>query len=136
MKPTRFVLTTTFLLVPAAMMGCHSSGSTPTTQTADAPATDPSEKVYPPAPAGTPFASIKVGMDSQQVVALIGSPTSQGAYMTGKSFIPFYYGGDTHRIQYNYKDQGRIILSPDSRFTSSLSVIEIEYDPTETGYSH
>ena len=134
MKPTRFLVTTAFLLAQAAMMGCHSSS--PTTQTAAAPATDPSATVYPPAPAGTPFALIKVGMDSKQVTDLIGPPTSEGAYMTGKAFIPFYYGGDTHRIQYDYKAQGRIILSPDSRFTSSLSVIEIEYDPTETGYTH
>ena len=132
MKPTRFLLGTVVLFAPAAMMGCHSSSST--TQPAAAPATDPSAKVYPPAPAGTPFAKIAVGMDMKQVIDLIGPPTDQHAYVTGKAFLPFYYGGDTHRTEFEYKGQGRIIFSPDSRFSSGQSVIEVEYDPTETGY--
>jgi hypothetical protein len=120
MKPNRFAIGTVFLFAPAAIMGCHSSS--PTTQAA--PATDPSAKVYPPAPAGTPFAKIAVGMDQKQVTDLIGSPTDFHAYVTGKAFIPFYYGGDTHRVEYEYKGQGRVIFSPDSRFSSGQSGTE------------
>jgi hypothetical protein len=132
MKPIRFIAATAFLFAPGAMMGCHSSS--PTTQAA--PATDPSAKVYPPAPEGSPFALIKVGMDMKQVTDLIGPPTDAHAYATGKAFIPFYYGGDTHRTEYEYKGQGRVIFSPDSRFSSGQSVVEIQYDPTETGYGN
>lgn len=132
MKAIRLMVSGAFLFAAAAMIGCHSSGSSPTTQ--DAATTQAADKTYPPAPAGTPLAQIKVGMESTEVTALIGPPTNTSAYVTGKAFIPFYYGGDTHRIMYHYKGQGRVILSPDSRFTSGESVIEIEYDPTEVGY--
>ncbi len=130
MRSLRLVLSSACLIASAALVGCGSSGNTPTTQGS----ASSDEKVYPPAPDGTPLAKIKVGMDEAQVTDLIGRPTDITAYVTGKAFIPFYYGGDTHRVMYLYKGQGRVIFSPDSRFTSGQSVIEIEYDPTETGY--
>jgi hypothetical protein len=54
--------------------------------------------------------------------------------VTGKAWIPFYYGGDTHRMEARYKGQGRVIFAPDSQFDGDMRVISIEYDPTETGY--
>jgi hypothetical protein len=136
MNALRLLITSVALLAPAALIGCKSSGSSPTTQEATTQASQEGDKVYPPAPAGTPFAKIQTGMDQAQVTSLIGQPTDINVYVTGKAFIPFYYGGDTHRTMYHYKGQGRIIFSPDSRFTSGQSVIAIEYDPTETGFAH
>jgi hypothetical protein len=134
MNAFRLLVTSAALLAPAALIGCKSSGSSASTQ--EAATSQEAEKTYPPAPAGTPFAKIQNGMDQKQVTDLIGQPTDISVYVTGKAFIPFYYGGDTHRTMYRYKGQGRIIFAPDSRFTSGQSVIEMEYDPTETGYAH
>lgn len=57
------------------------------------------------------FNKLQIGMSMKQVVDLIGQPTDRGAYMTGKAWIPFYYGGDRHRFEFVYKNQGRLIFA-------------------------
>ncbi|SMQ97805.1 hypothetical protein PD885_00537 [Xanthomonas fragariae] len=42
-----------------------------------------------PAP-GSKFTQLKIGMPMKQVTDLIGQPTDQGSYVTGKAFIPFF----------------------------------------------
>lgn len=63
-----------------------------------------------PAP-GTKFTRLKIGMPMKQVTDLIGQPSDQGAYMTGKAWIPFYFGSDRHRYELVYKKQGRLIFA-------------------------
>lgn len=63
-----------------------------------------------PAP-GSKFTRLQIGMPMKQVTDLIGQPSDQGAYITGKAFIPFYFGGDTHRQELVYKGQGRLIFA-------------------------
>jgi hypothetical protein len=63
-----------------------------------------------PAPGGK-FTRLQIGMPMKQVTDLIGQPSDQGAYITGKAFIPFYFGGDTHRQELVYKNQGRLIFA-------------------------
>ena len=46
-----------------------------------------------PAP-GSKFSQLKIGMGFRQVQDIAGPPTDQGAYITGKAFIPFYFGSD------------------------------------------
>lgn len=41
-----------------------------------------------PAP-GTKFTRLQIGMSRQQVLDIVGQPTDQGAYVTGKAWIPF-----------------------------------------------
>jgi len=48
---------------------------------------------------GSKFTKLKIGMSRAEVVDLIGPPTDEGAYVTGKAFIPFYYGSDRSRIE-------------------------------------
>ena len=65
---------------------------------------------------GTPaprskFTRLKIGMGMRQVTDLIGPPTDSGAYVTGKAWIPFYYGSDRHRHEMVYKGHGRLIFS-------------------------
>jgi hypothetical protein len=74
-------------------------------------------------------------MSIGEVYALIGQPTDTSSHITGKSFIPYYYGGDTHRMEAIYKGLGRIVFSPRNAFTSDMQVIEINYDPKEPGYN-
>lgn len=66
--------------------------------------------------AGSAFRKLKIGMPLQQVTGLIGQPSDQGAYITGKAFIPFYYGSDKSRWEAVYRNQGRLIFSSQAGF--------------------
>lgn len=87
-------------------------------------------------PAGSPFSKIKIGMPMGQVSDIIGQPSDQTSYVTGKAFIPFYYGGDSARIETYYKNQGRITFTGGSGFGGrSYKVYRIIYDASENGYN-
>lgn len=60
---------------------------------------------------GSKFNKLKIGMKMKQVTGLIGQPSDQGAYITGKAFIPFYFGDDRHRYELVYKGAGRLIFA-------------------------
>lgn len=61
--------------------------------------------------AGSKFEQLKIGMSMNQVTGLVGQPTDAGAYITGKSFIPFYFGSDRNRFEMTYKGKGRLIFA-------------------------
>jgi len=61
--------------------------------------------------AGSKFAKLKIGMLREDVFNQIGYPTYQGAYATGKAWIPFYHGSDRVRWEAIYNGQGRLIFS-------------------------
>jgi hypothetical protein len=63
-----------------------------------------------PVPNGR-FAQLQIGMGIRQVMDICGPPTDQGAYITGKAFIPFYFGSDRSRFELFYKGQGRLIFA-------------------------
>jgi hypothetical protein len=63
-----------------------------------------------PAP-GSKFTRLKIGMSTDEVYRLIGPPSGQSSYPTGKSHIPFYHGADRWRQEAIYKGQGRLIFS-------------------------
>lgn len=67
--------------------------------------------------AGSKFTSLKIGMSMAQVTNQIGQPTDQGAYITGKAWIPFYFGSDRHRYELVYKGQGRLIFAGGAGFS-------------------
>jgi hypothetical protein len=82
-------------------------------------------------PSTSPLAKIKEGMDSDEVTKLLGEPNSTGRHVTGKAFIPFYFGTDAVKTEWRYKHIGRVIFSKGA-FTAS-HVSAIEYDPEESG---
>ncbi len=87
-------------------------------------------------PPGSPFAKVKVGMSEGRVYDMIGHPNEVKTYLTGKSWIPFYFGPDTHRKEALYKGMGRIVFTPSSTFgTGVYRVHEVIYDPNEDGYA-
>ncbi|MFJ4348269.1 hypothetical protein [Pseudomonas sp. NPDC089401] len=88
-----------------------------------------------PAPAGTPFAKIKPGMSLQQVHDLIGQPTENINTITGKAYIPFYFGNDATRIIDLYKGQGRIVYTGAGATGVNFRVHEVRYDKSESGYN-
>lgn len=116
------------------LAGCKSGGSSAKSEPEKeepVAATKPSI----PIPADSPFAKIKVGMDKDEVFAKIGPPAAMNHYQTGKAWIPFHFSGsDNYHMVARYKGQGTITFSNDSAYSSGMSVIEIDYDPSELGY--
>jgi predicted small secreted protein len=87
-----------------------------------------------PAP-GSKFTKLQIGMSMKQVTDLIGRPNDQGAYVTGKAWIPFYYGSDRYRHELVYKSQGRLIFSGGSAGDySSGYLTSIIHNTQEGGY--
>ena len=117
----------TLVLVGSSILGCSSSSNS-SSQEPEVPV------VSKPVPPDSPFAKIKVGMAFDEAFATLGRPTSGDTYQTGKAFIPFHYGGDNVRMAAHFKGQGIIAFSQDSAFTSSVSVMSIDYDPDEPGF--
>lgn len=115
-------------LVALALTGCMGSSqeSSATPKTAKAEASKGTTKI----PRSSKLSKIKKGMSRKQVYDLIGAPTDSHGYSTGKSWIPFYYGGDRYRYENLYKGEGRIIFTGRNHW----KVHEIIYDPKESGY--
>ena len=82
-------------------------------------------------PAGSKLAKVTSGMTEAQVREITGAPTSETTYMTGKAFIPFYFG-PTHQTDYKYKGEGRIVFAR-NRWSGAGKVIRVDYDPSEDG---
>jgi hypothetical protein len=57
------------------------------------------------------FSQLQIGMGMRQAIDICGPPSDQGAYITGKAFIPFYFGSDRSRFELIYKGQGRLIFA-------------------------
>jgi hypothetical protein len=81
------------------------------------------------------FTRLQIGMSAKQVTDIAGAPTDQGAYVTGKAFIPFYFGSDRHRFEMTYKGQGRLIFAGGGmgEYTSG-NLIWIIHNANESGY--
>lgn len=95
-------------------------------------------------PAEHPFAKVKPGMKFEEAIAILGKPTSERAYCTGKHHIPFYFGRDRALTEYYYKDQGIVVFYTEasiygwSRVQSCspkapFELGEIHYNPNEAG---
>ncbi len=83
---------------------------------------------------GSKFAKLRSGMSRQEVQGLIGPPTSTTGHITGKQFIPFYYGGDTYRSDWYYKGEGELTFSQRYYRSSAEGLIYIRVNPKESGY--
>ena len=86
-----------------------------------------------PAP-GSKFTRLQIGMSRQQVLDIVGQPTDQGAYVTGKAWIPFFFGADRYRHELAYKGQGRLIFAGSGGFDSNAHLIWIIHNASDTGY--
>ncbi|MBK6850554.1 MAG: hypothetical protein IPG93_02810 [Burkholderiales bacterium] len=87
-----------------------------------------------PAP-GSKFNKLEIGMGMKEVTDIAGQPTDQGAYVTGKAWIPFYFGSDRHRFEMVFKGQGRLIFAGGSLGDmSGGNLIWIIHNAKESGY--
>jgi hypothetical protein len=88
-----------------------------------------------PAP-GSKFGRLQIGMSQKQVEDLIGPPTDSSAHITGKQFIPFYFGGDTNRVEQYYKGEGILTFGNSSFGNMTQLLLAIQVNPNEGGYAH
>ena len=85
--------------------------------------------------AGSKFTRLTIGMGMRQVTDIVGPPTDQGAYITGKAWIPFYFGSDRYRHELVFKGQGRLIFAGGSAGDwSNGNLIWIIHNAGEPGY--
>ena len=85
-------------------------------------------------PADSPLTKIREGMSKGEMIYLLGQPTDQETTVTGKAFIPFYFGGDTTVTRMHYQGLGRVYVSGGAAFGGGEKVLKIEYDPQEPGF--
>ena len=87
-----------------------------------------------PAPPGSALSKVQLGMNKKQVKDLLGPPTDENSYATGKVWIPFYFGNDARRTAFYYKGIGRVVFADGNAFGGGASeVVRVDYDPTESG---
>ena len=113
----------------ACAAGGGSSGQTSAAEAGSA-AAKPPKGVAPPA--GSKLAKVAVGMKPEQVKEIMGDPTSQTTYMTGKMWIPWYFG-PTHQTDWKYKAVGRVVFVNNRWSGQVQSVTRVDYDPGEGG---
>jgi hypothetical protein len=120
---------TAALCLLALTTGCSSRSSDGAAPAAAEPAASTL-----PIPPDSPLAKVTVGMTAQEVSNILGMPTNQISYATGKAWIPFYYGDDARRTEWSYKGLGRVIFTGGNVFGGGGGrVNRVDYDPTETG---
>ena len=86
---------------------------------------------------GTKFSKLQIGMGQRQAMDIAGAPTDQGAYVTGKAFIPWYFGADKHRYEMVYKGMGRLIFASGGGWgydSSGGNLVWIIHNANEPGY--
>jgi outer membrane protein assembly factor BamE (lipoprotein component of BamABCDE complex) len=121
---TRRKAVSLFLCVALALSAC--TANSPNDSGVDRP-----ENVAPPPE--SPLSQVRRGMGEDEVRELLGPPATTDAYMTGKSWIPFYFGSDTARSMWRYQGQGRVVFSR-NQYSGELKVVEVFYEPTEPGH--
>jgi len=86
------------------------------------------------AAADSAFKQVQIGMSVRVVVDLIGDATDQGAYPTGKSWVPMYFGSDAYRHELVYKGLGRLVFTERShKDMGNGHLIVIIHDAAEGG---
>ncbi len=84
---------------------------------------------------GSKFAKLEIGMSSAAVVMLIGVPDDQISHITGKAFIPFYFGSGTAEMEYFYAHSGRLTFDNEGVSSSGYTLIRIENNQHAEGLS-
>ena len=83
---------------------------------------------------GSRFLRLEIGMSMRQVTDLIGRPNDMGTYVTGKAWIPFYFGSDRQRYEMIYGGLGRLIFAGGNVGDPSAHLISIIHNAQESGY--
>ncbi|NJD25870.1 MAG: hypothetical protein FIB06_10750 [Betaproteobacteria bacterium] len=92
-------------------------------------------------PADHPFGKLKIGMKYEEVIAIVGKPTNQQSWCTGKQHIPFYFGDDKGRAESYFKGMGKLDFNAGvtmlpfriCKGSDPTTLIYVEYNPEATG---
>lgn len=101
---------------------------------AEAPA---AEVIVGNPPADHPFGKLKIGMSYDEVIAIVGKPTSESSWCTGKQNIPFYFGNDKGRAEALFKGAGKLEFNAQvmmlpfriCKGSTPLDLVYLEYNP-------
>lgn len=131
MRRTMGIFGVALLGLALALGGCASGGGEGSSS-ASAETADRAPRGVAP-PAGHRLAKVERGMAPAQVRKILGEPSNEQSYQTGKAWIPFYWGSDLARTDWKYKGNGRVVFSH-NRWSGAMKVIRVDYDPEEDGY--
>ncbi len=79
-------------------------------------------EIYGTIPASSKWARLQIGMHQSEVERILGVSHNVRAYVTGKAFIPFYFGSDRHRYEVVYPGQGSVAYTGGS-FGGGMGVL-------------
>lgn len=112
------------LALLGGVAGCSSKSSAP----------PPPSAVRQPVPSNSPLAKVQTGMTAQQVTDILGPPSNQTSYESGKRWIPWYFGSDVRRTEWAYKGLGRVVFTGGNQWGAGAGHVErVDYDPNESG---
>ena len=127
-------LLASLILGVVSLFGCASGGgssSAPAQTPAETSSTAPAQvDPYTAAPEGSAFSKVVMRSSEVEVRKVLGEPDNTTSYMTGKIFIPFYFGTDAFRADWLYEGQGRITFSRGA-WGDQHKVIAIKYNKNE-----
>lgn len=86
-------------------------------------------EVYGSIPPGSKWAKLQIGMHQSEVERILGVTSNIRGYVTAKAWIPFYYGGDSHRYEAVYAGQGSVAYTGGSFGGGQGILMMINYDP-------
>lgn len=86
-------------------------------------------EVYGTIPAGSKWARLQIGMHQSEVERILGVTSNIRAYVTAKAWIPFYFGGDSHRYEAVYAGQGSVAYTGGSFGGGQGILMMINFDP-------
>jgi len=81
-------------------------------------------------PAESKLSEVRAGMTQVEVIDVVGRPTDERWYPSGKAWVPWYFGPDRERTAYYYESEGRVTFSGRG---AGMTVHHVEYDPSEDG---
>lgn len=86
-------------------------------------------EVYGNIPANSKWAQLKIGMHQSEVERILGVTSNIRAYVTGKAWIPFYFGNDAHRYEAVYSGQGSVAYTGGGLGGGQGTLMMINFDP-------
>ena len=86
-------------------------------------------EVYGSIPSGSKWSKLQIGMHQSEVERILGVTSNIRAYVTAKAWIPFYFGGDSHRYEAVYAGQGSVAYTGGSFGGGQGILMMINFDP-------
>ena len=86
-------------------------------------------EIYGNIPANSKWAKLQIGMHQSEVERILGATANIRGYVTGKAFIPFYFGTDSHRYEAVYAGQGSVSYTGGGMGGGQGVLMMINYDP-------